>query len=186
MSHHLPRRIGAAPSLLLAALLMAPVLALAPAPAAAQGVQAAGEARPLARPARAADPAPAPQAAPASPAQPAPAARPGARAEQPASPAPAPTAPQAETISELIPCSTRLGMPTRLCNARIQRGADGAREVSVTRPDGTTRSIRFENAAPATAPGMVHEARGDLWVIELNRDSQTAERYEIRAALIAP
>ncbi|MDO5657234.1 MAG: hypothetical protein Q4G36_02800 [Paracoccus sp. (in: a-proteobacteria)] len=99
----------------------------------------------------------------------------------PALPAAEATATTAPATSAMIPCSTRLGMPTGRCAAQITRAGAGA-TVTVTRPDGTTRSIAFTENRPAA--GIISEQRGTLWVVEFDRDRASAERYEIPSALI--
>lgn len=167
----------------------------------AQTATPPGHSRPLARPTRPAAPAETP-ASPttttAPPATGAPAARPTRQqpatpavpTTTPASPAATPAAPEQFTLparpdtTTMIPCSTRLGMPTGRCSARISVSPDGAAQITATRADGSTRTIRFSAGQPDAQPDMVHEQRGDLWVVEFNRDTPNAERYEIQSALI--
>lgn len=160
---------------------------------------APGHARPLARPTRPATPATAGATQADTPPTGAPAARPARQQTAPAIPAtpaaPAtsaatPATPEQFTLparpdtTTMIPCSTRLGMPTGRCSARISVSPDGSAQITATRADGSTQSIRFAAGQPVAQPDMVHEQRGDLWVVEFNRDTPNAERYEIQSALI--
>ena len=85
-----------------------------------------------------------------------------------------------------IPCATAAGQPTGSCPFGVVRKGGGTGTVTVTKPDGRTRSIFFERGKATgydmsqADPGEFSASRqGDLNVIRIG-----AERYEIPDAVI--
>lgn len=85
-----------------------------------------------------------------------------------------------------IPCSMGGGQPTGSCPFGVTREGGGSGTVTVTKPDGRTRAIFFENGnavgcdASAVDPGEFRAARErDLSIIRIG-----GERYEIPDAVI--
>lgn len=85
-----------------------------------------------------------------------------------------------------IPCAMAKGQPTGSCPFGVTRKGNGSGTVTVTRPDGRTRAIFFENGkavgcdASQADPGEFSARReGDLNVIHIGN-----ERYEIPDAVI--
>lgn len=78
-----------------------------------------------------------------------------------------------------LPCSVRLGMPTRDCDFRVTRQGRGQATITVTWPSDGKREIRFEAGRPVVQAGSTTERRGDLTVINIG-----AERYEIPDAVV--
>ncbi|WBU64507.1 SH3 domain-containing protein [Paracoccus aerodenitrificans] len=93
-------------------------------------------------------------------------------------PAPKPAMPE-DTAKGALPCSTRLGMPTRDCGFTVTRQGNGNASLKIDWPDGGSREIHFENGAPAERDDQITERRGDLTVINIGN-----ERYEIPDAVI--
>jgi hypothetical protein len=84
-----------------------------------------------------------------------------------------------------IPCSMGGGAPTGSCPAGVKRQGGGTAEVTVTKPDGRTRTIFFQNGRAVSADvsqadyGKFSATRqGDLNIIRIGQ-----ERYEIPDAL---
>ena len=85
-----------------------------------------------------------------------------------------------------IPCAMTLGQPTSLCPFGVNREGNGTGIVTITKPDGRTRSIFFEKGK-ATGYDMSQADRGefsaqkqaDLSIIRIGQ-----ERYEIPDAVI--
>lgn len=85
-----------------------------------------------------------------------------------------------------IPCSMGGGQPTGSCPFGVRRRGGGSGTVTVTRPDGRTRSIVFEKGratgsdASEADPGEFRATReGHLSIVRIGR-----ERYEIPDAVI--
>ncbi len=85
-----------------------------------------------------------------------------------------------------IPCSMGGGQPTGQCPFGVKREGNGSGIVTVTKPDGRTRAIFFDNGRPTGADtseadtGEFRASReGDLNIIHIGR-----ERYEIPDAVI--
>lgn len=86
-----------------------------------------------------------------------------------------------------VPCTMRAGQPMRECQAAVARDPGGTAMVVVTRPDGRTRFIFFENgkavgADLSQADGSQHfraSKGGDIYKIEAGN-----ERYEIIEAFV--
>ena len=85
-----------------------------------------------------------------------------------------------------IPCSMGGGAPTGSCNAGVKREGGGSAMVTVTKPDGRTRTIFFANGRATgydqsqADPGSFSASRqGDLNIIKIGQ-----ERYEIPDAMI--
>jgi hypothetical protein len=86
-----------------------------------------------------------------------------------------------------IPCAQSKGQPMGQCKFGVARGGNGSATVVVTRPDGRTRAIFFDNgkafgADLSQADGdMTFRASksGDLFMIQAGK-----ERYEIPDAVI--
>jgi|GEM_PF-3484459 len=165
---------------------------VAPAESAAQATtgsatQPASSARPPAAPASKPVPGQKPAAAPAPSPAPEPEAPPQkparAEAEAPApAPAPAPAASSGTataTDKGTLPCSTVLGMPTRDCGFAVTRSGGGNAVVTIIRPDGSTRDIRFDAGTPQPRDGQTTERRGALTVINIGD-----ERYEVLDSVI--
>lgn len=85
-----------------------------------------------------------------------------------------------------IPCNMASGQPTSSCPFGVRREGNGTAIVTVTKPDGRTRAIFFENGE-ATGYDMSEadysefsvEKQGDLTLIRIG-----GERYEISDAVI--
>ncbi len=85
-----------------------------------------------------------------------------------------------------IPCSMGDGQPTGNWPFGVKREGNGSATVTVTKPDGRTRSIFFENGRAIDAdvsqadPGAFSASKqGDLQIVLIGR-----ERYEIPDAVI--
>lgn len=86
-----------------------------------------------------------------------------------------------------IPCAQHKGQPMGQCQYKVARGSNGSATVVVTRPDGRTRAIFFENGKAVSADlsqadgNMTFRARksSDLFMIQAGD-----ERYEIPEAVI--
>jgi hypothetical protein len=85
-----------------------------------------------------------------------------------------------------IPCSMGGGQPTSSCPFGVKREGNGSGVVTVTKPDGRTRAIFFDNGRATGAdtsqadPGKFSAAKqGDLNIIHVGQ-----ERYEIPDAVI--
>ena len=85
-----------------------------------------------------------------------------------------------------IPCSMGGGQPTGQCPFGVKREGGGSGVVTVTKPDGRTRAIFFEQSRATgydrsqADPGEFRASRqGDLSIIRIGR-----ERYEIPDAVI--
>jgi hypothetical protein len=86
----------------------------------------------------------------------------------------------------LVPCSMGGGMPTNQCEAGVVRQGGGFGTVTVTKPDGRTRNIFFENGratgydmSQADSGRMTVSRQADLNIIRIGQ-----ERYEIPDAMI--
>ena len=84
-----------------------------------------------------------------------------------------------------IPCSMGGGAPTGSCPAGVKREGYGSAMVTVTKPDGRTRTIFFENGRAIgydqsqADPGKFSASKqADLNIIKIGQ-----ERYEIPDAL---
>jgi hypothetical protein len=84
-----------------------------------------------------------------------------------------------------IPCSMGGGAPTGSCPFGVTRQGGGTADVTVTKPDGRTRTIFFQNGRAVSADvsqadyGKFSASRqGDLNIIKIGQ-----ERYEIPDAL---
>ena len=85
-----------------------------------------------------------------------------------------------------IPCSMGGGQPTASCPFGVRREGNGSGTVTVTKPDGLTRAIFFENGKATGAdvsqadPGEFSASReSDLTIVRIGE-----ERYEIPDAVI--
>lgn len=85
-----------------------------------------------------------------------------------------------------IPCAMAASQPTGSCPFGVTREGNGTGSVTVTKPDGSTRTIFFENGnavsadvSQADAAQLNVERRGDLSIIQIGE-----ERYEIPDAVI--
>ncbi len=85
-----------------------------------------------------------------------------------------------------IPCSMGSGQPTGSCPFGVKRQGNGSGSVTVTKPDGRTRSIFFENGRATgydvsqADPGEFSASKeGDMSIIRIGQ-----ERYEIPDAVI--
>jgi len=85
-----------------------------------------------------------------------------------------------------IPCSMGGGAPTTQCNAGVVRQGGGSGMVTVTKPDGRTRTIFFDKGRATGAdtsqadPGRFSASRqGDTTIVRIGQ-----ERYEIFDAMI--
>ncbi len=85
-----------------------------------------------------------------------------------------------------IPCTMTTGQPTGSCPFGVTREGNGTGIVTVTKPDGRTRAIFFQNGEATGAdvseadPGEFSvEKQGDLSVIRIGE-----ERYEIPDSVI--
>ena len=85
-----------------------------------------------------------------------------------------------------IPCSTAEGQPTGSCSFGVTREGNGTGMVTVTKPDGRTRTIFFEKGkatgydmSQADTGKFKAEKKGDLSIIHIGQ-----ERYEIPDAVI--
>jgi hypothetical protein len=86
-----------------------------------------------------------------------------------------------------IPCSMGGGQPTGSCPFGVKRAGNGSGMVTVTKPDGRTRTIFFENGRATGAdvsqadPGAFSATReSDLNIIRIGQ-----ERYEIPDAVVS-
>jgi hypothetical protein len=84
-----------------------------------------------------------------------------------------------------IPCSMGGGAPTGSCPAGVKRQGNGSAMVTVTKPDGRTRTIFFANGratgydqSQADSGRFSASRQGDLNIIRIGQ-----ERYEIPDAL---
>jgi hypothetical protein len=84
-----------------------------------------------------------------------------------------------------VPCSMGGGAPTGSCPAGVKRQGGGSAMVTVTKPDGRTRTIFFENGratgydqSQADSGKFSASRQGDLNIIKIG-----SERYEIPDAL---
>lgn len=110
------------------------------------------------------------------------AARPQPRPSSVATPAPTNKPADNPAMTEAsgkLPCSVRLGMPTRDCDFRVTREGRGQATITVTWPSDGQRQIRFEAGRPVVQAGSTTERRGDLTVINIG-----PERYEIPDAVV--
>jgi hypothetical protein len=86
-----------------------------------------------------------------------------------------------------IPCAQHKGQPMGQCQYKVARGSDGSAAVIVTRPDGRTRAIFFDNGKATSADlsqadgNMTFRAKkqADLFMIQAGD-----ERYEIPEAVV--
>ena len=86
-----------------------------------------------------------------------------------------------------VSCAMRPGQPMRNCQAQVARDPGGNATIVITRPDGRTRAIFFENGNPVSADlsqadgNMEFRASkgGDTYYIEAGD-----ERYEIVEAFV--
>lgn len=85
-----------------------------------------------------------------------------------------------------IPCAMATGQPTSSCSFGVTRQGNGTGTVTVTKPDGRTRTIFFENGEATsydraeTDPSEFKvEKQSDLSIIRIGQ-----ERYEIPDAVI--
>ncbi|NRG19228.1 hypothetical protein HPQ64_16175 [Rhizobiales bacterium] len=85
-----------------------------------------------------------------------------------------------------IPCSFGSGQPTTQCPFGVQRQGNGSGYVTVTKPDGRTRSITFEDGRAIAADTSQADwgefsasKQGDLSIVRVGE-----ERYEIPDAVI--
>ena len=85
-----------------------------------------------------------------------------------------------------VPCSMGGGAPTGSCPAGVKRQGGGTAEVTVTKPDGRTRTIFFQNGRAISADvsqadyGKFSASRqADLNIIKIGQ-----ERYEIPDAFV--
>lgn len=85
-----------------------------------------------------------------------------------------------------IPCAMAAGQPTGSCPFGVTREGRGSGVVTVTKPDGRTRAIFFQNGEAIGAdvseadPGGFSASReGDLTVVRIGE-----ERYEIPDAVV--
>lgn len=85
-----------------------------------------------------------------------------------------------------IPCSTAAGQPTGSCSFGVTREGNGSGMVTVTKPDGRTRTIFFKKGkatgydqSQADIGKFSAKKQGDLSVIHIGQ-----ERYEIPDAVI--
>jgi hypothetical protein len=86
-----------------------------------------------------------------------------------------------------IPCAQRKGQPMGQCQFKVARGSNGSAAVIVTRPDGRTRAIFFENGKATSADlsqadgNMNFRARKDVDLFKIQAGD---ERYEIPEAVV--
>lgn len=86
-----------------------------------------------------------------------------------------------------IPCAQFKGQPMGQCPYKVSRGSNGSATVVITRPDGRTHAIFFENgkaisADLSQADGNMNfrsSKQGDLFMIQAGN-----ERYEIPEAVV--
>ncbi|HHP7230151.1 MAG TPA: hypothetical protein ACFCUY_04755 [Xenococcaceae cyanobacterium] len=85
-----------------------------------------------------------------------------------------------------IPCAMATEQPTGFCPFGVTREGNGTGMVTITKPDGRTRAIFFENGeatgydmAEADSGEFNAEKQGDLSIIRIGQ-----ERYEIPDAVI--
>ncbi len=85
-----------------------------------------------------------------------------------------------------VPCQTTAGQPTGNCDFGVVRQGNGSAQVTITKPDGRTRTIYFENGS-ATGYDMSQadpkefnsSKEVDLFIIRIGE-----ERYEIPEAVV--
>ncbi|WP_202395835.1 hypothetical protein [Stappia sediminis] len=85
-----------------------------------------------------------------------------------------------------IPCSFGAGQPTGQCPFGVTREGNGSGVVAVTKPDGMTRSIFFQDGKATSADTSQADSgpfsaskQGDLSIVRVGE-----ERYEIPDAVI--
>lgn len=85
-----------------------------------------------------------------------------------------------------VPCSVGGGQPIGSCPFGVKREGKGSGSVTLTKPDGRTRTIFFTNGRATSAdtseadPGRFSASRqGDLSVVRIGQ-----ERYEIPDAVV--
>ena len=86
-----------------------------------------------------------------------------------------------------IPCAQYAGQPTRQCDFRVAREGNGTATVVVTKPDGVTRALFFEDGRFLSAdtsqadgyPEYSATRSGDMSIVRVGE-----ERYEIPDAVI--
>ena len=85
-----------------------------------------------------------------------------------------------------IPCSMGGGAPTGSCPAGVKRQGGGSGIVTVTKPDGRTRTIFFDSGratgydqSQADSGRFSASKQGDLNIIKIGQ-----ERYEIPDAMV--
>ncbi len=85
-----------------------------------------------------------------------------------------------------VPCSMGGGQPTRSCPFGVVREGPGKGMVTITKPDGRTRTIFFDNGratgydqSQADSGGFSASKQADLNIIRIGD-----ERYEIPDAVI--
>jgi hypothetical protein len=86
-----------------------------------------------------------------------------------------------------IPCAQNKGQPMGQCPYKVSRGSNGSATVVVTRPDGRTRAIFFENGKAVSADmsqadgnmSFRSSKQADLFIIQTGN-----ERYEIPEAVV--
>ena len=85
-----------------------------------------------------------------------------------------------------VPCSMGGGQPIGSCPFGVKREGNGSGSVTLTKPDGRTRTIFFTNGRPTGAdiseadPGRFSASKqGDLSVVRIGQ-----ERYEIPDAVV--
>ncbi len=88
--------------------------------------------------------------------------------------------------TSIIPCAIGVGAPTGSCNAGVKREGNGSGMVTVTKPDGRTRTIFFTNGratgydqSQADTGRFTSSKQGDLSVVHIGN-----ERYQIPDAVI--
>lgn len=85
-----------------------------------------------------------------------------------------------------VPCTMAVGQPTGSCPFGVKREGNGSGAVIITKPDGRTRAIFFENGtatgadvSEADPAEFQAEKQGDLSIVRIDK-----ERYEIPDAVI--
>ncbi len=86
-----------------------------------------------------------------------------------------------------IPCAQHKGQPMGQCPYKVARGSDGSAAVVVTRPDGRTRALFFENGKATSAD--LSQADGNMKFrakkeADLFKIQAGDERYEIPEAVV--
>ena len=86
----------------------------------------------------------------------------------------------------IVPCSMGEGQPTATCSYGVIREGNGGGMVTITKPDGSTRTIFFEDGkatgydqSQAETGEFSSSKEGDLFIIHIGQ-----ERYEIPEAVI--